>query len=302
MSRFGTFVFGVVSRVPRSLCLWSGAAHAAQLSLTWSDTSTNEEGFKLERKTGSTGAYGLLTSLPAETAGYVDATVTAGTTYCYRLRAYNSAGDSAYSNEACAAPAGATLHTVAVGKAGTGSGTVTSVPGAIDCGSTCSANFNYGTNPTLTANPATGSSHELNRRIAVVRDLHCPVSAAQTVTPRTLNPGLTVTKSGTGTGTVPRRLRDQLRGRLREPYAGTTVTLTAAAATGLPSLAGAGPAADGTHGQHDCRPDRHGDVHPEHPGHLRLTLSKSGLGAHGHVVACRDHLREHLYGQLHPSP
>jgi hypothetical protein len=33
-------------------------ASAAQLTLTWTDTSTNEDGFKVERKTESTGAYG----------------------------------------------------------------------------------------------------------------------------------------------------------------------------------------------------------------------------------------------------
>ncbi len=89
-------------------------ASAAQLSLTWTDASTNEDGFKIERATGTTGAYGLLAAVAAGTTGYVDAAVTAGTTYCYRVRAYNSAGDSAYSNAACATPASATLYTVTV--------------------------------------------------------------------------------------------------------------------------------------------------------------------------------------------
>jgi hypothetical protein len=45
-----------------------------------------------------------------------------------------------------------------VSKAGTGSGTVTSSPAGIDCGSTCSASFNSGTVVTLTASPTGGSS------------------------------------------------------------------------------------------------------------------------------------------------
>src|SRR5512139_4336360 len=133
-------------------------AQAAQLTLTWTDSSSNEDGFKVERKTGTTGAYGQLTSLAAETTGYVDNGVTAGTTYCYRVRAYNTAGDSAYSNAACATPASATLYTVTVGKTGTGSGAVASSPSGIDCGSACSASIAGGTSLALSATSAAGST------------------------------------------------------------------------------------------------------------------------------------------------
>jgi uncharacterized repeat protein (TIGR02543 family) len=53
-----------------------------------------------------------------------------------------------------------TLNTYAltVGKSGTGAGAVTSSPAGIDCGVTCSANFNYNTSFILTATPATGST------------------------------------------------------------------------------------------------------------------------------------------------
>jgi len=43
-------------------------------------------------------------------------------------------------------------------KAGTGSGTVTSSPSGINCGSTCSANYNNGTSVTLTATASSGST------------------------------------------------------------------------------------------------------------------------------------------------
>ena len=144
-----------------TVCLLVGLlepASAAQLTLTWADASTNEDGFKVERKTGSTGAYGQLVSLAAGTTGYGDSTVTVGTTYCYRLRAYNAAGDSAYSNEACAAAASATLYTVTVGKVGTGTGTVASSPSGITCGSDCTENYASGTSLALSATPATGST------------------------------------------------------------------------------------------------------------------------------------------------
>ena len=114
-------------------------AHAASLTLSWTDASTNEDGFHVQRKTGTGGTYATLATVAAGTTGYVDGTVTAGTIYCYHVSAYNTAGDSAYSNEACATPASATMYTVAVTKSGTGSGTVASSPAAINCGSTCSA-------------------------------------------------------------------------------------------------------------------------------------------------------------------
>jgi subtilisin-like proprotein convertase family protein len=47
---------------------------------------------------------------------------------------------------------------LSVGKSGTGSGTISSSPAGIDCGSTCSYAFAYNTSVTLTASAATGSS------------------------------------------------------------------------------------------------------------------------------------------------
>jgi aryl-phospho-beta-D-glucosidase BglC (GH1 family) len=50
------------------------------------------------------------------------------------------------------------LFTLTVTKAGTGSGTVTSSPSGINCGSTCSGNYSSGTSVTLTATAASGST------------------------------------------------------------------------------------------------------------------------------------------------
>lgn len=49
-------------------------------------------------------------------------------------------------------------HVLTVSKSGTGSGGVTSSPGGIDCGSTCSDTFNAGTQVTLTATADPGST------------------------------------------------------------------------------------------------------------------------------------------------
>src|SRR2546428_3784981 len=99
---------------------------AAQLSLSWTDMSSNEDGFSLERKTGIGGTYAQIATVGANVTSYTDPNLTGSTTYCYQVQAFNTAGGSPYSNEAC----GTTPQTfgLAVVKAGTGSGTVTSMP------------------------------------------------------------------------------------------------------------------------------------------------------------------------------
>jgi hypothetical protein len=77
----------------------------AQLTLTWQDNSTNETNFGVERKTGTGGTYAQIALVSANITSYVDTSVTIGVTYCYRVRAVNSAGASAYTNEACGAVA-----------------------------------------------------------------------------------------------------------------------------------------------------------------------------------------------------
>src|SRR5207244_672380 len=50
--------------------------------------------------------------------------------------------------------------TLTVGKAGAGSGTVTSTPAGISCGATCAASYQLGTVVTLTATPDADSTFE----------------------------------------------------------------------------------------------------------------------------------------------
>jgi len=53
---------------------------------------------------------------------------------------------------------GGTSNALTVATAGTGSGTITSSPSGINCGSTCSASYTSGTSVTLTASAASGST------------------------------------------------------------------------------------------------------------------------------------------------
>ncbi len=79
--------------------LGAAAASATQVNLNWTDNSANETGFKIERKTGAGGAYAQIATAVAGSTSYSDTGLTVNTTYYYRVRSTNSAGDSAYSNE-----------------------------------------------------------------------------------------------------------------------------------------------------------------------------------------------------------
>src|SRR5882724_4393894 len=81
-------------------------ATAAQLTLTWTDNSTNESGFKIERKTDTAGIYAQVATVGVNATSYSDVNLATGTTYCYQVRAFNSAEISAPSNEACSTTAG----------------------------------------------------------------------------------------------------------------------------------------------------------------------------------------------------
>src|SRR6185436_13852897 len=76
------------------------AVGAGQINLTWTDNATNETQFKIERKTGAGGTYAQIATPNANSTSYSDMTVSANTTYYYRVRANNAAGDSPFSNEA----------------------------------------------------------------------------------------------------------------------------------------------------------------------------------------------------------
>jgi LmbE family N-acetylglucosaminyl deacetylase len=92
--------------------------------------------------------------------------------------------------------------------AGTGSGTVTSAPAGIECGATCAASFDYGTEVTLSASPAAGSKDAIwNGCDAIVGSDECKVTTAEAkaVTARFDPIGtftLKVKKAGNGAGTV----------------------------------------------------------------------------------------------------
>jgi hypothetical protein len=132
----------------------------------------------------------------------------------------------------------APIYTLAITKAGTGAGSVTSTsPTGIDCGGTCSAQYTSGTNVTLSATPATGSVFA-GWSGACTGTLLCNVTMTAnqpvTATFNTITYALTVTKVGTGTGVVTSSPAGIDCGAtcVYTIANGTAVTLTAAADTG----------------------------------------------------------------------
>jgi hypothetical protein len=83
--------------------LTATAISATQINLAWTDNSTNETGFKVERCTGtSCTPTTLITTTVANATSYSDMGLTEGTAYTYRVRATNTGGDSANSATATA--------------------------------------------------------------------------------------------------------------------------------------------------------------------------------------------------------
>src|SRR3989442_9075860 len=75
----------------------------SQINLTWSDNATNEDGFRIEQCQGAgCSAFVEIATVPANVTTYPDVGLTLSASYSYRVRAYNAAGTSGYSNAATA--------------------------------------------------------------------------------------------------------------------------------------------------------------------------------------------------------
>jgi len=77
------------------------AISKSQISLAWTDSSSNETGFTIERRIGAS-AYAEIAVVGAGVAAYSDSGLSTNRRYFYRVRADNATGHSAYSSEAYA--------------------------------------------------------------------------------------------------------------------------------------------------------------------------------------------------------
>ncbi|MGH7597289.1 MAG: fibronectin type III domain-containing protein, partial [bacterium] len=74
----------------------------AKINLTWADNSSNETGFKIERKLTSAATFAEIATVGANVTSFASTGLNANTSYTYRVRAHNASGNSAYSNTASA--------------------------------------------------------------------------------------------------------------------------------------------------------------------------------------------------------
>jgi hypothetical protein len=74
---------------------------SSQINLSWTDTSSNEDGFKIERSPDNS-TFTEIATVGANIGSYQNTGLNASTTYYYRVRAYNAGGNSAYSATASA--------------------------------------------------------------------------------------------------------------------------------------------------------------------------------------------------------
>lgn len=114
-------------------------------------------------------------------------------------------------------------------KAGTGTGSVSATPVGISCGTDCTESYMTGTVVTLTATPDPGSIFVSWGGNADCADGVVTMDVAKTCRATFNLPKLTITKAGTGTGTVASAPAGISCGAdcTENYYAGTVVTLTA---------------------------------------------------------------------------
>jgi putative hemolysin len=80
---------------PSSLA--ASAVSSSQINLSWSDNSTDETSFRVERSPNGTSSWVEVENIPANTTSYSNTGLSSCTTYYYRARAHRS-GDNVYSS------------------------------------------------------------------------------------------------------------------------------------------------------------------------------------------------------------
>jgi hypothetical protein len=95
-----------------------GALSTSEIGLSWTDNANDESGFKIERKTDLGGSYSHIVTVAANVGSYADDGLHDGTSYDYRVLAFNAAGDSAPSEDNATTPLAAPSNLSAVAVSG----------------------------------------------------------------------------------------------------------------------------------------------------------------------------------------
>ncbi|HKG23711.1 MAG TPA: fibronectin type III domain-containing protein [Blastocatellia bacterium] len=72
---------------------------SSSISIAWTDNSSDEDGFQIEKCAGANCSdFQWLATMPTNVTSITEWGLGKNKTYKYRVRAYNSAGDSGYTN------------------------------------------------------------------------------------------------------------------------------------------------------------------------------------------------------------
>lgn len=74
------------------------AVSTSQIDLNWTDASTDEDGFQIERSPDGVTSWTQVASVGADVTAHSNNGLVSSTAYFYRVRAFNASGDSSYSN------------------------------------------------------------------------------------------------------------------------------------------------------------------------------------------------------------
>lgn len=99
-STTATFTFKFVTPPTDPSNLGASTLSSSKVALSWYDNSNREIEFRIERKRTANGIWSEFTKVGANVRSYTDTSLSSNTTYYYRVRASNSAGNSGYSNQA----------------------------------------------------------------------------------------------------------------------------------------------------------------------------------------------------------
>lgn len=97
---------------PSSADAWPGGSSGAWM--IWTDNSSNEAGFRVERSLDSGASWTTATTVGADSASVFDGGRASEQQVCYRIIAFNNGGDSAPSNVDCTTPPAGPTNVAAI--------------------------------------------------------------------------------------------------------------------------------------------------------------------------------------------
>jgi hypothetical protein len=106
-----TLIQAQTPTAPSALACTNGSGNT--INLSWTDNSSTETGFEVDRKLGTSGTYSQITTTASNAVSYADsdAALVANRPYIYRIRATNGSGDSANTSEvSCTTPFTGTVN------------------------------------------------------------------------------------------------------------------------------------------------------------------------------------------------